>query len=476
MVDSTLGGLAPAHAGDAAAPKTPSDRLSTPRVIAYALPSIPLMGLMIPVGFLLPAYYTGELGFSLTAWGLVMLLARVWDGLTDPFVGMFCDRHGSRWGRRRHWLVIGAPITMVGLALLFVPTLITNHVTVAYVLVAMFFMQLGTTLFGLNMSAWGGELSDDYHERTRIMGWKGIAMSIAPVVAMGIPAFIEQTNPGATTGDRIEAITLFLVIAIPITTAIAIFTVPERKYVRPEKKADDLSVLQSLKLVVTNRLMLRVVASLVLMVTPTSVMAALYVFYVSFVVEAPQLASTLLLLPLFSSMLAVPLWMRVAKGREKHKVLTVGYLLTAVAMSGFVWVGPGDWIAFAVLSTICGVCTGTMFLILSILTDVVDTDRERTGEQRTGTFFAVVETIMKAAPTLAVALLFPVLDLIGFDPSGKHNTPQTIAAVKYAYAFAPTVPLLLAAWLMWNFPLGSKEQAELRDRLNAARAAATAEG
>ncbi|MCR5879572.1 hypothetical protein [Phenylobacterium sp. J367] len=63
--------------------------------------------------------------------------------------------------------------------------------------------------------------------------------------------------------------------------------------------------------------------------------------------------------------------------------------------------------------------------------------------------------------------IFPVLQAVGFDPTGKNNTPEAIDAVRIAFALAPTVPVVLAGLLLWNFPLGSKRQAELRAAIDA---------
>ena len=61
----------------------------------------------------------------------------------------------------------------------------------------------------------------------------------------------------------------------------------------------------------------------------------------------------------------------------------------------------------------------------------------------------------------AVGITYPILDWIGFVPKGT-NTAQAIEGLKYMFVFLPIPLILLAALLMWNFPLDSKRQQELR--------------
>lgn len=441
-----------------------TEHLTRWQLVAFALPTIPLAVVALPAAILLPPYYTGELGLSLTTWALVVLAARVWDAVTDPVVGILSDRLPSRWGRRRHLIVAAAPLVMTGCALLFVPGLFTRHVTPAYVLVGMLILNLGSTITGLNNAAWGAELSSDYHERTRIMGWRGSIGGMAPIVAFGIPAAMEWIHHGAPTAEKIATLGWVSIVLTPIALAVAVISVGEkpRRVVERESGRD---LWRSLKILFTNPLLLRILAAQLLAAIPQSVMIALFVFFVTFVLNLKGMAASLLLIPLGASMISIPFWMWIAKGREKHRVVALSYLVMGAVQFGFIFLGRGNVLPFAIIIFVVGICGGATFLQASIMVDIVDSDTAVSGRERAGAFFAVLETITKLAPTLAVTFIFPLLQWFGFDPSGKHNTASSIAVVKYCYAFAPTIPIVIASFLMWRFPLGSREQAELRAQI-----------
>ena len=462
----------------AAAPATPRSKLrrkpgeiATLRLVAFSSPTLPLVASLVPVAFLLPPFYTGELGMSLATWSLVLLVSRFFDVCVDPFVGLLCDRFPSRWGRRRHWIVLATPIVMIGAAMLFMPKLFMAHPTPAFAIAATILSHFGYTVASLNSYAWSGELSDDYHQRTRILGWRGVVFQFSPVLALVIPAILERLDPAATNGDKVASIGWMIVILMPITVLLSFSSMGERPRAAAPRREKQ-SLLAGVKVLAGNRLLLRVLAVMLLQATPLAVMMSINIFYVSFVLEAPGLGATLLLVPFVTSLASTPLWMWLAKGREKHKVLAVAYFLTALVMSSFLWLGAGDVIPFVVITFLSGLCGGTLFLLQSILTDVVDTDADQGGEQRTGTFFALLETVAKLGPSLVMIAVFPILQWAGFDPTGKHNTPQSIAAVKYAFALGPTLPILISAWIMWRFPLGAAAVAAVRARIEARTKAA----
>jgi len=61
------------------------------------------------------------MGLSLALVGTIFMVARFWDIFTDPVLGILSDRFPSHWGRRRHWIVLSAPILMIASYMLFMP-------------------------------------------------------------------------------------------------------------------------------------------------------------------------------------------------------------------------------------------------------------------------------------------------------------------------------------------------------------------
>ncbi|MDB5425189.1 MAG: melB [Phenylobacterium sp.] len=478
MAEEAIAGLQPVRPGwiGTVFRRGRTDRLSVGQLMAYGLPAIPLQAMVLPIGLFLAPFFTGELGVSLTTWALVLGIARAIDIGTDPIIGMICDRLPSRWGRRRHWVVIATPFAMIGCALLFTPHYFIEKPTFWYLLTATLLFNFATTLQNLNLSAWGGELSDDYAERTRIMGWRYLMVAVASLMAFGIPAVLEWIHPNPTTGEKLRVLMWTAVVMMPLTTFAAVALVPERPADTVAHKDRQLftvrEIFSTLKRMFTNKYLGWVVLVALLQAGPTAVKGALFVFYVSYVMKAPGLTATLLLAVYVANLISTPIWMRLAKGREKHRLLAISVLLYGCSQATMIFWGPDQLIFFICAIALNGVMnSGPAFLMQSMMADVVDSDTVKSGKQQTGAFFAMLETTTKLAPTLVVVAIFPLLQQWGFDPTGKTNTEASLWTLRLTFALAPTLPVLLAGVLLWNFPLGSKRQAELRAEIDARREA-----
>ncbi|MEM6486638.1 MAG: MFS transporter, partial [Pseudomonadota bacterium] len=87
------------------------------------------------------------------------------------------------------------------------------------------------------------------------------------------------------------------------------------------------------------------------------------------------------------------------------------------------------------------------------------------GQRRPGLFFALWGTASKLAYALAVGMIFPVLDAIGFDATSTQNLPEDIRILAILYAAPSLLFKGIAIALMWSFPLDEAEHARIRQLL-----------
>jgi len=101
------------------------------------------------------------------------------------------------------------------------------------------------------------------------------------------------------------------------------------------------------------------------------------------------------------------------------------------------------------------------------MADVIDQDRVNTGAERSALYYSMLTLTAKLGAALAVGFTFPILDWVGFDAK-IVNDPATLDGVRMVAAISPTVLILAVAVIMWNFPIGRKEQRELREQIKQA--------
>jgi len=96
-------------------------RLPRRQLFVYSIAETPMSMASIPVALFLPAFYTQDLGLGMTSVGLILMLARFWDVVTDPVIGYMSDRTQSRFGRRKPWVLVSLPLVMLAVYHLFMP-------------------------------------------------------------------------------------------------------------------------------------------------------------------------------------------------------------------------------------------------------------------------------------------------------------------------------------------------------------------
>jgi hypothetical protein len=197
--------------------------LKSSQIWAFATVAMPLGMLGLPMAIYLAPFYAGQLGLPLSLVGFALILARVSDFITDPIMGIVTDRWRPTIGRRRIWLIIGTLIMMAGVQLLLRPPATVGLVWFG---LCVGLVYLGYTTLQIPYEAWAGELSGDYHMRTRISATKQGFSIFGLVVATAIPAYV-LSKPGANSGDVLGAIAIGVLIVLPITAALAFFTTPE---------------------------------------------------------------------------------------------------------------------------------------------------------------------------------------------------------------------------------------------------------
>jgi Na+/melibiose symporter-like transporter len=419
---------------------------------AFAAPALPLAAMYFPVYVFLAQFYAAERGLSLAAIGTVFLLARVFDALTDPVVGVLSDRLPTRWGRRRPWLALGCPIVMVAAWMLFVPP---ADVTLGAFAGWLFLLTLGWTIMLIPYYTWGAELSGDYAERGRIAVWRETAGLVGTILAAVLYSL------GATTAAGMAYVAVLIVLALPVATALCLRFVPEpRDYSR-----STLTIGSVLRVLGGERVFARLLLAYFVNGAANALPSGLFLFFVGQRLGAPDLGGPLLILYFGAAVLAAPIWPRLIKRYSKHRVWCVAMIYNIAVFAAVFFLGEGDVFAYAVICVLSGAALGADLSLPSAMqADLVDLDTATSGSQRTGAFFALWSLAQKLALAGAGGASLIALGWIGFTAEGP-NGPAQLWGLTAFYAAVPIVFKAIAIALMWNFPMDAMRQADLRARI-----------
>ncbi len=437
------------------------ERASRLQLLAFSSVAVPLAGAGTPLAVFVPSFYASEFGMSLASLGLVLLLGRLWDAFNDPLIGALSDRTRTRFGRRKPWIAAGAPIFGLSAWLLFFPP---QRVSTAFVGAVLFVFYLGWTMIQIPFSAWLGELSSSYHERTRVAMYHQVVSVAAMLTVLVLPTIADQLWPGDQR-LRVALMGGFMLATLAPALLLTLFSVPDPPPPRAREHA--LSLRRSIALVLADRLLLRVLASDFAVVLGQTARGTLLVFFVTLYMGAPQWASGLFLFQFVFGIFAAPLWLQIGYRLGKHRTAVLGELVQVAINLGLLLVFPGDLVLLLLLTLAQGLAQGSGNLMLrSIVADLADRHRLETGASRTGLFYSVFSLSGKAATAVSTGLVLPLVAWLGFDPRGA-NAPEALHALKLVFALGPASAHLISALLIHGFPLDESAHARIRMALRA---------
>lgn len=431
-------------------------RLSWLQLAAYGLPGLPMAALGIPLYVYLPTFYADDLGLGLATVGLVLLAARLWDALIDPPIGWLSDRWTTRFGRRRPWIALAALPACAALWALFVPP---AGASAMYLLGWTAILYLAWTMLQLPYTAWGAELSDDYHERSRVAGMREGFVILGTLMAVAMPPVLLGVEAGR--GASLALLASALIVLLPLAVALALLVVPEP----PMRTRQGPSWHVGLALLMENGPFCRLVLAYLLNGIANGLPATLFLLFVEDRLQLPEAAGLMLATYFLAGIAGVPFWLRLSRRWGKHRTWVVAMLWASAAFCWAPLLGPGDFWPYFTLCVLSGLALGAdLVLPVSIQADVVDLDTANGGGQRTGLYFALWAMATKLALALAVGLAFPLLETSGFR-TGTANEPPALLALGLLYGGLPVAFKLAASALVWQFPLDAAAQSALRRRI-----------
>jgi glycoside/pentoside/hexuronide:cation symporter, GPH family len=446
---------------DTASRKQPAATpLALSRIIAYALPAMPLAALTLPLYVLVPTFYTETLGLSLASVGFALLLVRIFDAVNDPLIGWAADRFRPRFGRRRALFAVSLPLTALSAFMLFWPPV---DATVWWLAGWGLMLSLGYTAALIPFSAWGAELATDYHGRSRITAWREGLTLIGTLIAIALPFSIGFDQTGGVHG--LAALGLVILVALPFFGVLAVALTPEPV----EHSRTRLNLRSGLTHLARNRPFVRLIAAFFLNGLANGIPATLFLYFVSARLGLPDARGPLLFFYFLCAIAGVPLAAWAARRFGKHRAWCYGMLAACVAFAPAPMLPEGSLIAFAAICAVTGLLLGfDLALPPAIQADVIDVDTAASGEQRSGTYFAAWSLATKLSLAGGVGIVFPALAAFGFDPVESAATGEGLTALAVAYAWVPIAAKLASIAIMWNFPLDEATQKTLRGRIEAA--------
>lgn len=425
-----------------------SNPLTRGQITRYAIGSLGTGGFATLPGLVLVYYLTDSLGVAALAAGAIVTAAKAWDVLIDPVIGGLSDTALARSGSRRGLMLIGSIGLPIAFALTFAvpggagPVASGLWVLIAFVLAATCF-----SLFQVPYIALPAELTDDYRERTRLLTWRVVMLTVAILLfGAGGPEIRGLFPDDPLLGYLVMAAVAAVLLGVGLLVASTVAPTRPPLPVHPGASIamhyrDGIVVLRESQ---PFRVLL---GAFVLQGLATGLMLAAAQFVARWVLGDEGAVTPLFAALIAPALLMAPVWKAVADrvGKERgFRLATAVFLAATVVLGVMVWL-PGWWI-LAPVGLAGAAYAGMQTLPMAMLPDVIAHDRAARGVNRSGVFSGV----WTAGETTGIALGATVLS-IALAATGYIETTASVevvqpdaavAGIAVAFSLLPAVLLL----------------------------------
>ncbi len=442
-------------------------RLSRSTVTGYSLGSVGTGGFATLPGLVLAYYLTDTLGVAAAVASVVVFAPKALDLLINPYIGSRSDAAAARTGTRRRFLLLGALALPVFFALTFaVPAGASTLVGCLWVTVAFIFAAIAFSLFQVPYIALPAELTDDYHERSRLMSWRVALLAVAILLfGAGGPA-LRDLGGGGQPGYLLMGIFAGLALGLGMLAAWRI--APRGRNVDPDAAPADASsghgLADSLAAVRSSGPFRFLLGAFVLQALATGCMLGAAQYVATYVLDSEGSVSVLFAALVAPALAVMPMWIRLVRawGKRGAYFLASGlFLSSAVAMLGLL-ATPGPWV-YAVVALAGIGYAGMQMLPMSMLPDVIsDHENATTGSVRAGAFSGVWTAAETVGLALGPAVVLAILAATGFVSSAGGETviqsDGAVTGIVIAFAAVPAVLVVASMVALRGYRLAAEER------------------
>jgi len=407
-------------------------------------------------------YFTNVLGISFAAVGVIMLIARVWDGINDPIMGSIVDRTHTPHGKYRPYLLWGIIPLAISTVLVFVNFGLSGFSATFLAGAVYILFGMSYTFANIGYMSMQSTLSTDSNERTKIIVIKQVFTMIGILIVMMLVPKLGIAKDGSLIPQGFLTVSIVGAVIVALTMFISFKATAKFKYI--EKDTEEITWKIRWNAVSKNKPLIIVIMVFFLVSLSQALMAAQN-YYILDVLKRGDLAlmfNMIMIVPMVISMAFTPIAMKF----EKRTIMIFGSFLFAAASIAWFFFAKENINLMLILAVLRGLGLGfAMIFVFSMITDCVDYAKLQTGKHQGGIIFSTATFMQKTAGGIGGLLLNVIMIWIGFKAGQSAYSNGVADGVLAINTLVPALFSIICAVLLFYYPLSKAKMKEIGEEI-----------
>jgi len=429
--------------------------------------------------FVLMIYITDTMGLKAGLAGTALFIGRIWDAFYDTVIGYVSDRTNTRLGRRRPFMLVGAVPLCIAMILMFTnPALFKENLsqTELFIFTTLVYIFLCTSYSTVNIPycSMTPELTNDYHERTSLTGYRFGFAAIGTLMGAGaawpIVGLMKDKNMGfILLGAVFGGIMM-------VSALITVFTTKEPAMLKP---ARSVGFFKTYIEVFKNKPYLLILSTYILHIIAITIVSQVAAYYFDYVLAArnvmnpkDEITKAMLIL-IGTAFLFIPVSVLMSKKFGKKLVYGAGFVIMSAGLVALFMFGDKKPISFTmIMMLIMGSGLGLLYVPpFTIVADAIEYGYLQTGERREGSFFGIWTWGLKLGQALAALSMGWILQLMGYVKGVLPQAPSAELGIRLLLGPISAAVFILAALVLYFYPITEKRYSEIQEQIKKMEAA-----
>jgi GPH family glycoside/pentoside/hexuronide:cation symporter len=401
-------------------------------------------------------YYTNVVGLAPGIIGMIMLVSRVFDGVTDLAMGRVVDLTKSKKGKGRVWILrICIPYAVASVLLFAVPSSATT--TFQYIYVFLSYNIVNSILYTaltVPYNTLGCLETSNAYERGLLgifqMGGSFVSSIFLNATIMNLVTYFGNDGSAWT-----KTLLVYAIVGLIVHLCCYMGT-KERVHETEEQEQEKPSFAESFKALIKNKYWVMYLFANLIVWTMVAINSGSVVYYAQYVIGDRNISGTLINAGMISQVVFLLGSFILIKKVGKGKTFLIGGTIMAVGFA-FMLISPKSVTIAMIGLVIKGVGNGLAAgCMLGITADTIDYSARMYGVQATGIGNAAISFAQKVAAGLGGAVMGWVLELGGFDGTAAEQTAAANSSIMSCVIYIPLVLTIACVVIMSFYDLDKK--------------------